>query len=122
MELDTLKKKLSSFKTNGGRLKNVSDDLLIEVLTAWEEWQGSSLKFYNAIGTSYRQFAKLMGKAKRLRRDGYGASEFEEILPQSPPETASSAGHYHIELVWDGGRVIRFGNTEILMDFLKRAA
>ena len=37
MELETLKKKLSTFKTDKGYLKNVSNDLLLEILSAWEK-------------------------------------------------------------------------------------
>ena len=122
MELDTLKKKLSTFKTEGGRLRNVSDDLLIEILVEWEKWQGPSSKFYSAIGSNYMQFGKLLGKAKKLKRDGYGASEFEELVPQVSPSTLPSGNNSQIELVWDGGRIIRFANVELLIDFLKKVA
>ena len=41
MDLEILKKKLSSFKGEGGRVTKVSDELLIEILTAWENWTGN---------------------------------------------------------------------------------
>ena len=65
MELEILKKKLSVFKTEGGPLKNVSNDLLIEILGAWENWTGPAVEFYTAIGTNHKRFAKLLGKAKK---------------------------------------------------------
>ena len=36
MDLEVLKKKLSSFKGEGGRVTRVSDELLLEILSAWE--------------------------------------------------------------------------------------
>jgi hypothetical protein len=47
MDLGILKKKLSSYKTDGGYVKNVSSDLLIEILSAWESWTGPSAGFYS---------------------------------------------------------------------------
>lgn len=35
MELVTLKRKLSTYVSEAGRLRNVSDELLWEVLTSW---------------------------------------------------------------------------------------
>jgi len=40
MDLVTLKKKLSTYESDKGYLKNVSDDVLYEVLVAWENWTG----------------------------------------------------------------------------------
>ena len=120
MDIEVLKKKISSFKTKGGYLKNVSDDLLMEILNAWEQWEGSSQSFYAAIGTDYRKMAALMGRAKRLKQEGYMASEFQEIKVESPPSISST--DYAVELVWDSGKVIRFGGVDLVIDFLKKAA
>ena len=127
MDAETLKKKLSSFKTPGGHLKNVSDELLLEILKAWEEWQGSATKFYASIGTTYKQFASHLGKAKKLKREGHGAAGFEEIVaaefgPIEGVTPAPTLGSCNIELVWDGGKLIRFAKVETLVDFLKKAA
>jgi hypothetical protein len=70
MELEVLKKKLSTFKGEGGRVTNVSDDLLLEILHAWENWTGSANSFYTAIGSNHRKMASMMGKAKKLKREG----------------------------------------------------
>ena len=37
MELEVLKKKLH-YRGEGGRVTNVSNGLLLEILAAWEEW------------------------------------------------------------------------------------
>lgn len=118
MELETLKKKLSTYKTDGGYLKNVSDDLLVEILNAWENWNGPSADFYRAIGTNSKRFASLLGKAKKLKREGHEASGFAEVKLEPPtPKTA-----FPIEIEWDNGRSIRFQEVDFLVDFLKKAA
>jgi hypothetical protein len=40
MDFSTLKKKLSTYESDKGYLKNASDDVLYEVLVAWENWTG----------------------------------------------------------------------------------
>lgn len=120
MDIEVLKKKVSTFKTKGGYLKDVSNDLLMDILIAWENWEGSNSSFYTALGTDYRKMASLIGKAKKLKREGYMASEFEEIKVDAPADPPHS--DYCIELVWDNGKVIRFGEVGLVIDFLKRAA
>lgn len=119
MELGSLKKKLSSFKYEDGCLRNVSNDLLMEILSAWEQWSGPACKFYTSIGTNHKRFRSLLGKAKRLKREGYQSSEFEEI--KITPPSLSSSG-YGVELVWDNNRIIRFESVDLVVDFLKKAA
>ncbi len=36
-------------------IRNVSDEVLFEVLTSWEEWTGDAKEFYRSIGFSHRQ-------------------------------------------------------------------
>ena len=52
MEFEVLKKKLSTFRGEGGRIRKVNDELLLEVLSAWENWTGSAKDFYQGIGSS----------------------------------------------------------------------
>jgi hypothetical protein len=66
MDIEVLKKKISTYKSSSGRVGKLSDDLLYEVLTAWENWSGSRLSFYSAIGVSQKGFASILGKAKKL--------------------------------------------------------
>ncbi len=80
MDNTTLKKKLSTYRSDKDRLSNLPADVLLEVLTAWEQWPGKLKDFYASIGVSHRQMAGIMGKAKKLRRDGhFPAEEFKEI-------------------------------------------
>lgn len=118
MDLETLKKKLSTFKTEGGYLRNVSDDLLMEILSAWENWTGTAKGFYSSIGTNQKKCASLLGKAKKLKREGYVTTgEFEEVKLVTSPSP-----EYKIELVWDNDKVIRFGEVDLVVDFLRKAA
>ena len=64
MDIEVLKKKINTFKTRGGYLKNVSDDLLMEILDSWEHWEGSSRSFYAAIGTDHRKMAPSWGRQR----------------------------------------------------------
>ena len=59
---------------------NVSDELLYEILLAWEEWTGPSSGFYAAIGADHRKMASLIGRAKKLKREGvFPDSNFKEV-------------------------------------------
>lgn len=122
MDLEVLKKKISSYRTDGGHLKKVSDDILMEILSAWENWTGSSGGFYSAIGVNRYKMASIIGRAKKLKREGhFPVDEFKEIkiataesLPASPCQG--------IEIAWDNGKLIRFQQVEQLVDFLKKVA
>lgn len=124
MDNTILKKRLSTFKTEKGVLKNVSDELLIDILRGWEAWPGNSKDFYTSIGVSFKQMAKLMGKAKKLHREGrFPESEFKEIQVESTvSSTLGSNGGCSIELAWEQGKVIRFCAVEQLVEFLKKVA
>ena len=121
MELEILKKKLSSFKGEGGRIRNVSDDLLLEVLAAWENWTGTSKHFYTGIGSSKTGISSMIGKAKRLKRNGVGIS-FQEIQIEGMTDTSSpSPINCDIE-VQDKNKIIRFRKVDLLIEYLKKAA
>ena len=84
-----IKKKLSSFKGEGGRMRKVSHEMLLEVLNAWELWAGSARDFYNEIGCGRKGMGSLLGKAKRLKREG-ATMPFQEISVQGINETKNS--------------------------------
>jgi hypothetical protein len=123
MDLEILKKKLSTYKNAKDQVRNVPDDLLLDVLSAWEHWTGSKSEFYKSIGIGYKGMASMMGKAKRLRREGrVPVSDFKEITDAvlgGAPAGFTGAG---IELSWDQGKIIRFPQVEQLIDFLKKVA
>lgn len=128
MDNTKLKKKLSTFRSPKGLIKNVSPDVLHELLKAWENWTGPTMEFYQSIGVSHRQAAGILGKAKKLHREGaFGALEFNEVkvgelLPGIVGPTGTGGPCTAIELNWEGGKVIRFPQVEQLLDFLKKAA
>lgn len=124
MDLRILKKKISTFRTVGGKLTNVSDDLLIDILFAWENWAGPSSGFYSAIGADHRKMAKLIGRAKKLKREGYFPSEeFKEIrISTESGQIIESAPCSGVEIIWNNGKIIRFSQVDLLVAFLKKAA
>lgn len=122
MDLLILKKRLSSYRTAKGRITSVSDELLIEILQAWEQWTGPASGFYTALGADHRKMASLIGRAKRLKRDGqFPADAFKEVKI-ADPGTISLSPCAGIEVVWDGGKLLRFSAVEQLVDFLKKVA
>lgn len=124
MDLSILKRKISTFRSDGGKLRNVPDELLMEILAVWETWAGPSSGFYSALGVDFRKMASFIGRAKKLKQEGYMSSEFKEIkLEQSTPgnviNLSPCAG---AEVVWQDGRIIRFSQVDLLLEFLKKAA
>ena len=124
MDNVTLRKKLSSYESEKGYLKNVSDDVLYEVLIAWENWTGSAKEFYKSLGFTQRQMASVIGKAKKLKREGrFGDGEFKAARIEGPVGESSGPGPcIGAEVVWGNGRVIRFSQVDLLLDFLKKSA
>lgn len=125
MDNITLKKKLSSYVSDKGYLKNVPDDILYELLVSWENWTASSKEFYSSLGFTHTQMASLIGKAKKLKREGYfGDGDFKQL--QLPAEAVAEVGKSNskgvAELILSNGKLIRFLTVEHLVDFLKKAA
>lgn len=122
MDMEVLKRKISTFRGEGGRVRITDDQLYMEILAAWEQWKGPSKEFYSAIGVSKTGLAGIIGKAKRMKREGhFPAEEFKEIKMTggSPRELGPCQG---IEMAWDGGKLIRFQEVDQLVDFLKKVA
>jgi hypothetical protein len=123
VDLEVLKKKISTFRGDGGRVRITDESLLMEILLAWEQWTGLSKEFYRAIGVSQTGMASIIGKAKKLRREGhFPIEDFKEIkIGQVPPAGDYAGGLCKIELNWEGKQVIRFAQVDQLIDFLKKA-
>lgn len=127
MDLTMLSKKISSYRTPKGRVTKLPNEILGEILQAWEQWPGTASDFYKALGSHQKKMAKLMGKAKQLKRDGaFDGLNFTEIIVEgttSAINTGKTLGDCSgIELVWDNNKIIKFGNSDLLIDFLKKAA
>jgi hypothetical protein len=92
---------------------------------AWEQWTGSGKEFYRSIGLTPSQVGPLLGKAKKLKREGrFGEGEFKAVKIDSvgtilPVDHGPCSG---AEIVWNNGRVIRFMQVDLLLDFLKKSA
>ena len=122
MDMEVLKRKISTFKGDGGRVRITDDTLLMEILMAWEQWKGPSKNFYKEIGVSQTGMASIIGKAKKLRREGhFPAEEFKEIKVNGsePMQLGPCVG---IELCWDQNKIIRFPQVDQLLEFLKKVA
>lgn len=122
MDMEVLKKKLDTYRNKRGRIVNVPDELRLEVLAGWEQWKGPAADFYTALGSSYKGMGSMIGKAKRLRREGhFPVEEFKEIkvADSGPPIIGPCAG---LEIVWDNGKLIRFSQVDQLVEFLKKVA
>ena len=122
MDLEVLKKKISSYRTQKGVLTKVPDELILEILVSWEQWTGTKSAFYSAIGVNQHKLASILGKAKKLRREGhFPVEEFKEIkvAGDSGSQIPPCSG---IELVWNQGNLIRFIEVGQLIDFLKKVA
>jgi hypothetical protein len=122
MDQTILKKRLSTFRNDEGRLVRVSDELLMDILRAWENWTGSGKDFYIALGISKQTLGCFIKKAKKLNRAGVTgelSAEFKEIALSANPQITPNC--LSIELV-DQGKVIRFPQVDQLIEFLKKAA
>ena len=123
MDLEILKKKVSSYRDTAGRVRKVSDELLLEILQAWEQWTGPAIGFYSALGVSAKGISSIIGKAKKLKREGFPTGDFKEIkVDGMGPSSGLSGPCTGIELSWDQGKMIRFPQVDQLVEFLKKVA
>ncbi len=122
MDIEVLKKKISTYRSDGGKLRITDDQLYMEILLAWEQWAGSSKEFFRALGVSKNGMAGIIGKAKRMRREGhFPVEEFKEVKV-ADSSTVVMGPCQGVEILWDNGKLIRFKQVEQLIDFLKKVA
>ena len=124
MDNTILRKRLNTYKSAKGVLKDVGTDVVMGVLRAWENWPGKSSELYRELGITRMQLVTMIQKAKRLVKKGViPESEFKEITiagkVTGAPGTSPCGA---IELSWSEGKVIRFSQVELLVDFLKKVA
>lgn len=120
MDLTQLKKKISSYRTPAGKITRVPDELAYEILLAWEEWSGPASGFYKQLGLDFRKAASLMGRAKKLKRDGvFTQEQFKEVkvAEAAPYESSSSAV---VVLRWGTSRVLEFSRIDHVVEFFKK--
>lgn len=122
MDVEVLKKKISTFRGEGGKVRITDDQLYMEILQSWEQWKGSSKDFFRTIGVSKSGLAAIIGKAKRMRREGhFPVEEFKEIKVTDSGSLAAGPCS-GVEIIWENGKLIRFSQVEQLVDFLKKVA
>ena len=123
MDNAILKKRLNTFKVGkSGRLQDVSDEVIIDLLRAWENWPGTTTELCRELGLSAMQMVVLIKKGKQLIKSGVVTeSEFKEVALAGVGEEPM-APCAAIELNWTKGTVIRFPRVDDLLDFLKKAA
>ena len=91
---------------------------MMDVLRAWEQWQGSTADLYRELGLSKMQLVVMIKKGKRLVKSGMaGGGDFKEVKVIAE----TTGAHDKIELIWDNGRTIRFSVVSQLLEFLDRA-
>ena len=123
MEQAILKKRLNTFRTAKGKLCRVSDEVIMEVLRAWESWPSTSKEFYQNLGLSKQQLAILIKKGKKLVKSGIVTeSEFSEIKVETPEVKEVVSCGDKIVLKWEKGNIIHFSHVDQLIDFLKKVA
>jgi hypothetical protein len=121
MDLEVLKKRISTYKGDGGRVRITDDSLLLEILMAWEKWTAPADGFYKSIGVSSNGMGSIIGRAKKLRREGFPMDSFKEIkIADSAPMSLGPCSG--IEIAWDNGKLIRFQQVDQLVEFLKKVA
>ena len=117
METNVLKKRLNTYKSGKGNLTRVDDEVVMDVLRAWEQWQGSTADLYRELGLTKMQLVTMIQKGKRLVKKGaVTGSDFKEI--KISPETNESRDK--IELSWDRGWTIRFSTVNQVIEFLEK--
>ena len=127
MDNGILKKRLNTFKAGkSGRLQEISNDVVLAVHRAWENWPGTTAEFCRELGVSSPQMGVIIKKGKSLIKSGVVTeSEFQELALSGGGGTPTAQGMAPcsaIELSWSEGRVIRFPKVDDLLDFLKKAA
>jgi hypothetical protein len=121
MENAILKKRLNTYKSSKGTLKDVSNEVILEVLRAWENWPGTAADLYRELGISKMQMVTMIQNAKRLIKSGAVVeSEFREIAVAGG--AAPNGPCQGIELGLNDGKVLRFPSVDPLIEFLKKAA
>ena len=117
-----LKKRLNTCRSSTGRLSNIPDDLIADIVHAWERWPGTAKSFYSSIGIKKQQMGSIIKKGKRLVREG--KEKLGGFVPvQSSQQTMNSSEQkVPISVQWDKRKSIRFYQIEHLVEFLKKSA
>jgi hypothetical protein len=123
METALIKKRLSTFMSPKGYLASVSNEVAVEVLRGWESWAGPGAQYAKELGISASQLGTMIQKGKRLIKNGIVTeSEFKEIGVSASTGLLPSSTTCAIELQVDANRLVRFGQVDTLVEFLKKTS
>lgn len=114
-----LKKRLNNCRTAKGNLSKVPNELVIDVMRAWERWAGTSKSFYQSIGLKKQQLAIIIKRGKRIFKESA-----DKLGPFTPVEVKPSYNNDRnpIVLRLDQKKSIHFYQVDHLVEFLKKAA
>lgn len=117
-----LKKRLNTCRTSKGTLTSVPDDLVVDIIRAWEKWPGTAKSLYTSLGLQKQQLSNIIRKGKKLLK-----SSKQTLGPFTPIEIKTSTiknsdNKIPIVLSWDKKKSIRFYQVDHLVEFLKKAA
>lgn len=118
MDNTILRKKLNTYKSPKGVLKGMSNDVILEVLQAWQNWPGTTADLYRDLGLSKGQMSALIRAGKKLIKNGAVVeNEFKEVkIEKENNESCSDV----ITVKWDKSKIIRFRHVDQLVDFLNK--
>ena len=123
MDNSVLKKRLNTYKSSEGKLRNVSDEVVMEVLRAWENWPGTTADLYRELGLTKMQMVIMIKKGKKLVKSGVVVdSEFHEVSSNSESSPSPNSLGNGIKIAWQDDKIIRFSQVDQLIDFLKKVA
>jgi hypothetical protein len=124
MDNQVLKKKLNTYKSSKGSLKGVSNNVVIEVLQAWQNWPSSTADLYRELDLGRGQMSVLIRAGKKLAKSGVVVeSDFKEIkVEATEAASAEESCRSPITMKWEKGKIIRFSQVNQLVDFLKKVA
>lgn len=117
-----LKKRLNTCRTSNGRLSQIPDDLIIDIVRPWERWPSTAKSFYTSLGIKKQQMGSIIKKGKRLFKEGKEKlGSFTPIQTEQAPSPQAD-NKVPIILNWDKKKSIRFYQVNHLVEFLKKCA
>lgn len=119
-----LKKRLNTCRSSTGRISQLPDDLVIDIVKTWERWPGTAKSFYQSLGLKKQQMGSIIKKGKRLFREGKEKlGSFVAVESQNlTANTSDDKKKAPIILNWDKNKTIRFYEVGHLVEFLKKCA
>jgi len=69
MDFSIIRKKLTSYRKPNGDFRNLSGEMLVEVLKAWENYSGPFETFSRDIGVRKSQLGPIIHKARKVMKN-----------------------------------------------------